>query len=344
VKLSAIAEALGAAVPDGCGEREVSGLSAPEQADARSIVFLSEKKYRESVERCAAEIVVAHRGTSIPGKIVLEVDDPYLGFARIGLLFEESPLLFDAGVSDAAWIDPTAHIDRSAHVGPRSVVGKECTIGKATVVGAGCVIENGTVIGGQCRIESGVIIRRRCVIGDRVIIQSGTVVGSEGFGNAWDGERFVRIPSFGTVIIEDDAEIGANCTIDRGALGPTVIGRGVKVDNLVHIAHNVEVGEHSAMAAQCGISGSTTVGKRVRIGGQAGFVGHIRIGDDSFVGAKAGVSKDVADGEKVTGYPARELMAMRRIEAAEQQLPAALKELKRLRARVDRIEGTTGDR
>jgi UDP-3-O-[3-hydroxymyristoyl] glucosamine N-acyltransferase len=340
VKLSAIAQALGCSVPEGCDDRDITSLSSPEQADAASIVFLSNPKYTSAVEACAAPAVIAGKGTEIAGKVVLGVDDPHLGFARASLLFEESPLLFEAGVSGGAHVDPTARVDSSASVGPGSVVGKECTIGPETVVGAGCVIENGTVIGAQCRIESGAIVRRRCVIGDRVIVQSGAVIGSEGFGNAWDGERFVRIVSFGTVIIEDDAEIGAGCTIDRGALGATVIGTGAKIDNLVHIAHNVCVGEHSAMAAQVGISGSTSVGKRVKIGGQAGFVGHISIGDDSFVGAKAGVSKDVGAGEKVTGYPARDFMRMRRIEASQLRLPDMIKELKRLRGRIDAIEGS----
>jgi UDP-3-O-[3-hydroxymyristoyl] glucosamine N-acyltransferase len=192
-------------------------------------------------------------------------------------------------------------------------------------------MEKGASTGADCRIDSGAVLRRNVRIGNRVIIQSGAVVGSEGFGNAMAPEGWVRIPCFGTVVIEDDAEIGANVTIDRGNFAPTVIGRGARIDNLVQIAHNVEIGAHTAMAAQVGISGSTRVGSRVMIGGQAGFVGHITIGDGAFVGAQAGVRSSVNPGAKVSGYPARDLTAMHRIDVALERLPDALKELRRLR-------------
>jgi UDP-3-O-[3-hydroxymyristoyl] glucosamine N-acyltransferase len=183
-----------------------------------------------------------------------------------------------------------------------------------------------------------VVIRYDSVIGDRVVIQSGAVIGSDGFGNAREKGVFIRIPAFGNVIIGDDADIGANTTIDRGNFEPTIIGNGVKLDNLIHIAHNVVVGDHTAMAAQTGISGSTRIGKRVLIAGQVGSVGHIEIGDDSFIGAKAGISKSVPAGAKITGYPARDLMTMRRIEAAQQELPRLLKEIKTLKKQVAALE------
>ena len=209
-----------------------------------------------------------------------------------------------------------------------------------------CVIENRTRIGNNCRIDSGAVIRRECEIGNRVIIQSNAVIGSEGFGNAKEGDRWVRIPSFGSVVIGDDAEIGANTTIDRGALGPTVIGSGVKIDNLVQVAHNVSLGDNTAVAAQAGIAGSMKIGKRVMIGGQAGFAGQFEVEDDAFIGAQAGVSKTVKKGKRVTGYPARDLMTMRRIEAAQQYLPEFLKEVKRLRKEIEELKNREigGDR
>jgi UDP-3-O-[3-hydroxymyristoyl] glucosamine N-acyltransferase len=176
-------------------------------------------------------------------------------------------------------------------------------------------------------------------MGNHVIVQSGAVVGSEGFGNAVDAEgAFVRIPCFGNVVIEDDVEIGANTTIDRGNFASTILHRGVKIDNLVHIAHNVIIGEHSALAAQAGISGSTRLGRRVMVGGQAGFVGHITIGDRTFVGAQAGVSKGTEAGAKITGYPARDIAKMRRIDASLAQLPQMVKELRKLRRRVAELQ------
>jgi UDP-3-O-[3-hydroxymyristoyl] glucosamine N-acyltransferase len=173
-----------------------------------------------------------------------------------------------------------------------------------------------------------------------VIIQSGAVIGSDGFGNANDGPVYRRIPAFGNVVIEDDVDIGANTTVDRGNFEPTTIRRGVKIDNLVHVAHNVIIGEDTAIAAQTGISGSTKIGNRVIIAGQAGFVGHITIGDGSFIGAKAGISKSVAPGEKVTGYPARDFMTMRRIEAAQASLPALLKEIKQMKKEIDQLKNS----
>ena len=242
------------------------------------------------------------------------------------------------GISPSAIIDSGAEVDPTASIGPGTVVGAKAKIGAACRIGARCVIEKGCTLGRDCRIDSGVVIRYDTVIGNRVVIQSGAVIGSDGFGNAREKGVFIRIPAFGNVVIGDDVDIGANTTIDRGNFSPTIIGNGAKLDNLIHIAHNVVVGEHSAIAAQTGISGSTRVGKRVLIAGQAGFVGHIDIGDDSFVGAKAGVSKSVPAGAKITGYPARDLMTMRRIEAAQQELPRLLKEIKNLRKQVDALE------
>jgi UDP-3-O-[3-hydroxymyristoyl] glucosamine N-acyltransferase len=339
VKVAEIARALGCSVDPRWEQFDISRIASPQDADGHCLVFLSNPKYLDAVAACKAQVIIAPRGNLFPSKCVLEMADPYLGFARAGQLLEDTSPLFDAeSGSGRTYIHPTAKVHSSVIIGPYSVVGKECVIGENTVIGPLCVIENGTVIGTNCKIDSGVIVRRHCVIGNRVIIQSGTVIGSEGFGNARDGARWFRIPHFGNVIIEDDAEIGANTTIDRGALGPTVIGARVKIDNLVMIAHNVTVGEDSAIAAQTGISGSTMVGKRGILAGQTGFVGHIEIGDDAFVGAKAGVSKNVEKGAKVTGYPARDLMKMRRIEAAQTQLPDLLKEIKSLRKRIEELE------
>jgi len=171
-----------------------------------------------------------------------------------------------------------------------------------------------------------------------VIIQSGAVIGSEGFGNARENNRYLRIPCFGTVVIEDDVEIGAGTTIDRGNFEPTVIRRGAKLDNLIHIAHNVTIGADTAIAAQTGIAGSTAIGDRVIIAGQAGLTGHIEVGDDAFIAAKAGVAKSVKPGEKITGYPARDIMTIRRIEACQTKLPEVLKEVRRLRREIETLK------
>jgi UDP-3-O-[3-hydroxymyristoyl] glucosamine N-acyltransferase len=339
VELSRIIRHLGADVSPGYEDVDISGISDPQSADERSITFVASPKYLSLVRESMACAVIVKKGDIVAGKISLEVDDPYLGFALAAQLFEDRAALFDGPVHPTAVIHNSATIQQHVFIGPYSVIGKGCRIDKGTIMGAHCIIENGTVIGEDCRIDSGAIIRRNCIVGNRVIIQSGAVIGGEGFGNARDKYgHWVRIPSFGTVIIEDEAEIGANTTIDRGTLGPTVIGRRAKIDNLVMIAHNDRIGDDTAIAAQAGISGSTSIGQRVIIGGQAGFAGHIDIGDDAFIGAQAGVGKNIAEGEKVTGSPSRNLMTMRRAEASQMQLPELLKEVKRLRADLNRLK------
>lgn len=331
MKTSEIAKVVGAVMPQDADDKDITGLKSPESATENDIVFLSNPKLRESIESSRATVVIVKKGISITGKICLEVEDPYLGYAKVAQLFEDTLPSFCTGISPGAIIDPSAQIAESVSIGPGSVIGSNVYIGSGSIIGANCVVEKGSRIGSDCRIDSGVIIRWDTYIGNNVIIQSGVVIGSDGFGNARDGSKYVRIPCFGNVVIEDGVEIGANTTIDRGNLEPTKIGTGVKIDNLVHIAHNVSVGEDTAIVAQVGISGSTVIGKRVILAGQAGCVGHIEIGDDAFVGAKAGISKSVPARGKVTGYPARDFMTMRRIEAAQAHLPDLLKELKRIK-------------
>jgi UDP-3-O-[3-hydroxymyristoyl] glucosamine N-acyltransferase len=287
---------------------------------------------------CKAAAVIVAPGIVIPGKVNCTVKDPYLGYAKVAQLFEDTSPLYEGPVHPTALIDPSAKIDPSVYIGPLCVIGKNCVIQANTIIGAHCVIEKNSEIGSLCRIDSGVIIRRETKIGNRVIIQSGTVIGSEGFGNAQENGRFVRIPCFGNVIIEDDVEIGANGTVDRGNFNPTIIRRGAKLDNLIMIAHNVEIGEHCALAAQTGISGSTKLGKQVLCAGQVGLAGHLNIGDGAFIGAKAGVSKDIQPGQKVTGYPARDIMKIRRMEALQLTLPQMKTELKKLREEIETLK------
>jgi UDP-3-O-[3-hydroxymyristoyl] glucosamine N-acyltransferase len=339
VKLSSIAKTLGTSLPAGVADREITGIASPESADDRQVTFCAKKEFLPAVSasRCAA--VIVRRGEAVPGKFCLETEDPYVGYARIAQAFEDVKPLWGEGISVSAIVDPTAKIAAGVSVGPLAAIGSNVTIGERSRIGAHCVVEKDTVIGAYCRIDSCAVIRYGTAVGNRVVIQSGAVIGSDGFGNARENKMFIRIPCFGRVVIEDDVDIGAGCTIDRGNFESTLIRKGSKLDNLVHVAHNVAIGEHSAIAAQAGISGSTRIGDRVLIGGQAGFVGHLEIGNDSFIGAKAGVSKDVKQGEMVTGYPARDIMTVRRIEAAQTRLPELLKEIKRLKKEIEKLKG-----
>ncbi|NLE02653.1 MAG: UDP-3-O-(3-hydroxymyristoyl)glucosamine N-acyltransferase [Fibrobacter sp.] len=333
--LQKIAELIESAVPDGAADFAITGIKNPEAATESEITFISDTKYIPVVEKSKSSVVIVKNGFLIQNKICLQVKDPYVAYAKIAQLFEDTTDFFEHDYTTTCFIDKSAQIHPSVTIGPGTVIAKGVKIAENCRIGANCVIEKNCLIGSDCRIDSGVIIRWNSVIGNRVIIQSGAVIGSDGFGNARQGDTFIRIPGFGNVVIEDDADIGANCTIDRGNFDATKIGRGVKIDNLVHIAHNVTIGENSAMAAQVGISGSTHIGKRVIIAGQAGFVGHIEIGDDTFIGAKAGVSKGTEPKAQITGYPARDLMTMRRIEAAQSNLPQLLKDIKQLKKEIE---------
>jgi UDP-3-O-[3-hydroxymyristoyl] glucosamine N-acyltransferase len=338
IRLGEIASVLNCSIKDEEKDIKINRIADAKNAEEDSITFVSDKSYEELAKTSKAAAVIVARGKTIPEKICLEVDDPYVGFAKVAQLFEDKLPLFDEKVHTTAIIHPTAEIHENVFIGPYSVIGKNCKICEGTIIGALCVVENGTQIGKYCRIDSGSIIRRNCKIGNRVIIQSGAIIGSEGFGNARENGKWIRIPSFGNVIIEDDVEIGACTTVDRGTFGPTVIEKGVKLDNLIMVAHNVSIGEDTAMAAQVGISGSTKIGKRVIVGGQAGFVGHINIEDDSFIGAQSGVAKSITKGSKITGAPARDFMTMRRIEAAQLYLPEMLKEVKRLKKEIEELK------
>jgi UDP-3-O-[3-hydroxymyristoyl] glucosamine N-acyltransferase len=338
VKLFRIAQLIGAQCPDEVADFEITGISTPEKAAESDITFLSDVKYKEACEVCKSRVIIVKSGVTLGDKICLQVKDPYLGYALVAQQFEDCSPAFGAGVHHTAIIDSTASIHPTVSIGPYSVIGAGVKIGEGSRIEANCVIEKNCTLGSHCRIDSGVVIRWGCILGNRVIIQSGAVIGSDGFGNARDGATYVRIPAFGVVVLEDDVDVGANTTIDRGNFNPTYISRGVKIDNLVHLAHNVKVGEDTAIVAQVGVSGSTTIGKRAILAGQAGFVGHIEIGDDAFVGAKAGVSKSVEPGAKITGYPARDFMTMRRIEAAQAQLPSLLKEIKQLKQDIEALK------
>jgi UDP-3-O-[3-hydroxymyristoyl] glucosamine N-acyltransferase len=246
-------------------------------------------------------------------------------------------------VHPTALIDPAARLGRDVTVGPFCVVEAEASLGDRTVLWPGVFVGRGTVVGTDGVLHANVVLRENVTLGCRVTVHAGSVIGSDGFGYVPVGDRHEKIPQVGTVEVGDDVEIGANVAVDRGTMGPTRIARGVKIDNLVHIAHNVSVGENSILVAQVGVSGSTQVGRDVTLAGQAGLVGHIRIGDGAMVGAQAGVTKSVPANTKVSGYPAMEHDRSRRLTAFTRRLPSMFDRLRELEDRVRALEGRSGD-
>jgi UDP-3-O-[3-hydroxymyristoyl] glucosamine N-acyltransferase (EC 2.3.1.-) len=242
------------------------------------------------------------------------------------------------GIHKTAIIAKSVKLGKGVAVGPFCVIEEGAQIGDRSVIYASCYIGYKTKIGKDCLIYPKISIRDKITIGDRVIIHGGTVIGSDGFGFATVKGLHHKIPQIGTVVIEDDVEIGANVTIDRARFDKTIIGRGTKIDNLVQIAHNVVVGENSIIVAQAGISGSTVIGNNVTLAGQAGLVGHITIGDGAIVAAQAGVTKSVPPNTMVSGYPAREHESARKVIACVQRLPELVETIRDLKKRIEELE------
>lgn len=328
--LEAIAGRIGGTVHGDPGI-EIRGCGQLDTAGPGEITFLANPKYRAALGTTRASAVIIDGTAGLTPDIPhIVAPNAYFGFLQTFLLFHPPAELVEPGIHPSAVIDASASVADSASIGANVVIGPDVVVGEGTRIMANCVILNGVRIGRDCRFYPLVSVREGCEIGDRVILHNGAVIGSDGFGFAPHEGVYHKIPQVGTVVIEDDVEIGANTTIDRATMGETRICRGTKLDNLIHIAHNVTVGEHTVMAAQAGISGSTRIGHHVMIGGQVGTVGHIRIGDGAQIGAKSGVSKSIPDGEVWFGALARPIMKAKRIEAVTGNLPDLLKRIQTL--------------
>ncbi len=318
---------------EGDPDTEVFGVAPLDRATGRDVSFLSNPKYREAARVCSAGALIVGEGEALPGRTLLVCSDPYLGFAKTVRLFHP-PRRFAPGVHPTAVLGAGCRVDPAAHVGPCAVLGEGASVGPGTVIEAGCAIGRNCQVGADCHLHPRVVLYDDTCLGDRVILHAGVVVGSDGFGYAQEAGRHLKIPQVGRVVVESDVEIGANTTVDRGALDETRLGEGTKIDNLVQLGHNVHVGPHSILVAQVGISGSTRLGHHVIMAGQSGAVGHIRIGDGARVGAKSAVTKDVPDGGFVTGHPAQDHRLWLKERALASRLEEFLRRLKRLEDRL----------
>ncbi len=316
----------------GDGSVEISGVASLADAGPQDLSFFASDKYSDALAKTGAGALLTAKQVptlTIP-QIVLP--DPFLGINGLIDLFHPPDR-----AKPPTGVDPQAKVVDSVRIGEGSSIGPFVFVGDGTSIGARTVIHSGAYIGAEVRLGDevvvwpNVVIREGSVIGSHVTIHSGAVIGADGFGFARRNGSFIKLRHVGIVIIEDDVEIGANATIDRANFGRTLIRRGVRLDNLVHIGHNVEIGEDTVMAAQCGVSGSTVIGRRVMMGGQVGMVDHIKIGDDSIFIAQSGVIGDVPAQAKVSGYPARSHREVLRAQAE-------MRGLSRLRAKLRAIE------
>ncbi len=315
---------------DGDPDVTITGAAPIESASEGDITFVANKKYLKHLETTGASAVVLDPDSPCQRCAALRHENPYLTFACVLDLLYPDKALTDAGVHATTVVEDTVQVCPTAGVGPLCHLCAGAVVGSGTQLVSSVFVGRDVVIGDNCLIYPGVRIMDGSRIGNNVIVHSSTVIGSDGFGFAESESGLKKIKQVGSVEIEDDVEIGSNCSIDRGALGPTRIGKGTKIDNLVQIAHNVETGAHCIIVSQVGISGSTKLGNGVVLAGQVGMVGHIQIGDGARVGAQSGVSKSVEPGRTVFGSPARDIGLARRIEAALARLPELLKRVRKL--------------
>lgn len=302
----------------------LTGFAPATLARPGDLTFAENASFFVKAEQSEASAILVDQDFTSEKKVIIKVPNSRIAFAEALPLFFPDPVF-------APGIHPTAVIAASARVDPAAHIGAHCVIGEAAVVGAGTVLHPRVVlgpeaeVGSQCVLFPGVTVYHRCLVGHRVRIHAGTVVGSDGFGYLLDQGEHRKVPQVGNVIIHDDVELGANVTVDRGTLGPTVIGKGTKIDNLVQVGHNVQIGEHCIVVAQVGIAGSTKVGSYTQIGGQVGIAAHLKIGDHVQISAQSGVMHDIPAGDKWFGTPAQPDRKAKRMLLAIQQLPRLMK-------------------
>jgi UDP-3-O-[3-hydroxymyristoyl] glucosamine N-acyltransferase len=338
ITLRELAQKVGGEILRGLPETRYTGMAALGAAGLDDISFLGNEKYRaQFLETRAGVVLVPHGEMGGDASVALvRVENPTLAFSEVVRQFAAQVDAFEPGVHPSASVHPSAVLDASkvcVHAG--AVVSAGAQIGNGTEIGANVAIGEGVVIGQHCRLMANSTVRERCVLGDRVVLQPGAVVGSDGFGYEFSGGRHIKIEQVGIVLIGNDVEVGANTTIDRARFGKTVIGEGTKLDNLVQVGHNCEIGKHCLIVAQTGISGSTRIGDYVTIAGQAGVAGHLVIGDQSTIVGRAAVTTNLDGGGVYGGSPAILYREDVKVRAHARRLP---KLVPKLLARVKALE------
>ncbi len=335
-KLRELAELVGGTLL-GDGEIEISGVGSLDEAQPGEITFIANVKYLRKLETTKASAILVSREVPAAGKPLVLTANPQLAFAKILTLFYGKPYQ-PKGIDPNAYISPTARLGKDLTVYPHVYIGDRCQIGDRVTLYPNVFVGEGTFIGEDSILFPNVTLYPESIIGKRVILHAGVIIGADGFGYVKEGTKNVKIPQLGRVVIEDDVEIGANSTIDRGTLGQTIIRKGVKIDNLVQIAHNVEIGEDSIIVAQVGIAGSTKLGKNVILAGQVGVIDHLEIGDNVMVGAQSGVGQNLPPNQVFSGTPAFPHREWLRAVNLFQKLPEMKRTLIDIETRLKRVE------
>jgi UDP-3-O-[3-hydroxymyristoyl] glucosamine N-acyltransferase len=320
----------------GNAELEIAGVNDLGRAEADQISFLGNPRYiKQALQSKAGAILVPLQAEGQFPNALIRVENPSAAFAKIAALFTPAPVTWPEGIHPTAVIAPGVKLGRDVQIGPQVTVEEGVELGDRVHLGAGSYVGHDSVIGAESFIYPNVTIRERSRIGQRVILHAGVVIGSDGFGYEFQGGRFEKVPQTGYVQLDDDVEVGANSTIDRGRFDKTWIKRGTKIDNLVIVAHNVVVGEHSILVAQAGIAGSATLGNYNTVGGQSAVVGHVKVADKVSITAWTAVTKDIHQPGIYRGGPAKPMRESMEIEALTQRLPEIYERLKALEKKVE---------
>jgi len=341
--LQSIASLLHTTAPASVGAIEITGVATLEDARAGDLSFLASDQYAKAMDTTQASAVIVSKKVrlrataSVP---TLVVDDADLAMATVLQLFAPPVPRPPVGRHASAVVAPSAVLGENARVGPNVVVGERTHIGRNVVLHAGVYVGDDVTLGDDCELFPNVVVRERISIGNRVVINAGSVLGTDGFGYRWDGKQHAKIPQIGTVIIEDDVEIGSCVCIDRAKFATTRIGRGTKIDNLVQIGHNVQVGPHCIIVGQAGVAGSARLGAGVVLGGQVAIRDHIKLGDGSMVAACAGVMEDVEPKAVVSGLPALPHRQSLREQAAFRRLPDLVVQVRKLQEQVNQLQAS----
>ena len=348
VSIQYLLERIGGVLRRGDAAITIEGVEAIERAGPGKLTFIANKKYSPYLKTTRATAVIvpdepefAELGSESP-RVVIAHPHPYYAFMLALRIFHPDEHYVHPGIQPTAALGENVRLGQGVHVGRNAVIDDGGQIGDGSVVLPGCYVGRNAKLGRRTMIGPNVTVMHECELGDRVRVHPGTVIGADGFGYAQLDGMHHKIPQVGRVVIEDDVEIGACVCIDRATMGETRIRKGTKIDNLVQIAHNVQIGEHTIIVSQVGISGSTRIGDHVILAGQAGLIGHLKIGDGAIIAAQSGIAHDVPPNTRMLGSPARELGLERRIHVLIGRLPELVKQIKNLNERLTALEKQVG--
>ena len=325
---------------EGDKDAKVSSFAKIEEGHEGAISFLSNKKYLHYIYETKSSVVLVDESLALERNVnctLIRVKSAYEAVAQLLQLYE-SMKPRKRGISDLAFIDPTATIGEDCYIGPFAYVGPKCVIGDNSIIHPHAALGDNVIVGKNTEIHSNAVIYHDCKVGNRCILHAGCVIGADGFGFAPSENGYDKIPQIGIVTIEDDVEIGANTCVDRSTMGSTFIRNGVKLDNLVQIAHNADIGANTVMSSQVGVAGSTKVGEWCMFGGQVGISGHITIGNKVMLGAQSGVPGSIKDGQQLIGTPPMEMRSYFKSQAIFRRLPEMYNEINKLRKEIEELK------